>query len=37
MQDGNQIGDAGACGIGDGLKKNSSVQLLFLVRCMFFC
>ena len=35
MQRENQIGDAGACGIGDGLKQNSSVQELLLVRCMF--
>jgi hypothetical protein len=29
----NQIGDAGACSIGEGLKCNSSVQKLWLVSC----
>jgi hypothetical protein len=29
----NQIGDAGACSIGEGLKWNSSVQTLDLVSC----
>jgi hypothetical protein len=29
----NQIGDAGACSIGEGLKCNSSVQALWLVSC----
>jgi hypothetical protein len=33
LQYGNQIGDAGACSIGDGVKCNSSVQELWLVSC----
>jgi hypothetical protein len=33
LQDRNQIGDAGACSIGEGLKCNSSVQELHLVSC----
>ena len=33
LQGGNQIGDAGACSIGEGLKCNSSVQILRLVSC----
>jgi hypothetical protein len=33
LQRGNQIGDAGACSIGEGLKCNSSVQTLWLVSC----
>jgi hypothetical protein len=33
LQEGNQIGDAGACSIGEGLKCNSSVQTLWLVSC----
>ncbi len=32
LQAGNQIKHAGACGLGDGLKVNSSLQLLTLVR-----
>ena len=41
LQDGNQIGDGGAEMIGEGLKVNSSLQELHLVRlfdyCLFFC
>ena len=33
LQVNNQIGDAGACSIGEGLKSNSSVQVLYLVSC----
>ena len=33
LQWNNQIGDAGACSIGEGLKCNSSVQILRLVSC----
>jgi hypothetical protein len=33
LQNGNKIGDAGACSIGEGLKCNSSVQTLILVSC----
>ncbi len=36
VQDGNQIGDRGAEMIGEGLKVNSSLQKLFLVRLVFF-
>ena len=36
LQDGNQIGDRGAEMIGEGLKVNSSLQRLHLVR-LFFC
>ncbi len=36
LQDRNQIGDRGACGLGEGLKANSSLQHLALVsRCIF--
>jgi hypothetical protein len=37
LQDGNQIGDRGAEMIGEGLKVNSSLQELHLVRLVFFC
>ena len=33
LQAGNQIGDAGACSIGEGLKCNASVKELYLVSC----
>ena len=33
LQHGNEIGDAGACSIGEGLKCNSSVRELNLVSC----
>ena len=33
LQSDNQIGDAGACSIGEGLKCNSSVRELNLVSC----
>ena len=32
LQDSNQIGDDGARGLGEGLKVNSSLQGLYLVR-----
>ena len=35
LQDGNQIGDTGAEMIGEGLKVNSSLQWLHLVRLRF--
>ena len=31
LQEGNQIGDAGACGLGQGLMANSSLQWIWLV------
>jgi hypothetical protein len=31
MQGYNKVGDAGAVGLGEGLKMNSSLQMLFLV------
>ena len=37
LQDNNQIGDDGARGLGEGLKVNSSLQDLFLVRHFVFC
>ena len=37
LQDGNQIGDRGAEMIGEGLKVNSSLRGLHLVRLCFFC
>ena len=36
LQDGNRIGDRGAEMIGEGLKVNSSLQWLHLVRLVFF-
>ena len=35
LQDGNQIGDRGAEMIGEGLKVNSSLWGLYLVRLVF--
>ena len=35
LQDSNSIGDAGAGSIGEGLKVNSSLQKLYLVRLVF--
>jgi len=35
LQDGNQIGDRGAEMIGEGLKVNSSLRYLHLVRRLF--
>jgi len=35
LQDGNQIGDRGAEMIGGGLKVNSSLQCIVLVRPLF--
>ncbi len=32
LQGGNHVGDAGACGLGSGLKVNSSLRELHLVR-----
>ena len=37
LQDGNQISDAGAAGLGEGLKVNSSLQTLVLVRLFDYC
>ena len=40
LQDGNQIGDRGAEMIGEGLKVNSSLKKLYLVRLLYlfiFC
>jgi hypothetical protein len=36
LQDDNKVGDAGACGLGEGLKTNSSLKTLSLVRKPFF-
>jgi hypothetical protein len=33
MQDDNEVGDAGAIGLGEGLKTNTSLQTLRLVSC----
>ena len=35
LQDGNQIGDRGAEMIGEGLKVNSSLKKLYLVRLFY--
>ncbi len=37
LQRGNQISDAGAAGLGEGLKVNSSLQRLDLVRLFDYC
>jgi hypothetical protein len=37
LQDNNQIGDDGAGGLGEGLKVNISLQMLYLVRHFVFC
>jgi hypothetical protein len=37
LQDKNQISDAGAAGLGEGLKVNSSLQGLALVRLFDYC
>ena len=37
LQGGNQISDAGAAGLGEGLKVNSSLQRLNLVRLFDYC
>jgi hypothetical protein len=37
LQDNNKVGDAGACGLGEGLKTNSSLKKLWLVRKSYFC
>ena len=37
LQSGNQISDAGAAGLGEGLKVNSSLQTLHLVRLFDYC
>jgi hypothetical protein len=36
LQYGNQIGDAGAAVLGEGLKVNSSLQDLYLVRLFVY-
>ncbi len=36
LQDKNEIGDQGALSIGEGLKVNSSLQKLYLVRLVIF-
>ncbi len=33
LQERNRIGDAGAAGLGEGLKVNSSLQMLFFCSC----
>ena len=35
LQENNQVGDIGACALGEGLKVNSSLQELHLVRLFF--
>ncbi len=37
LQVGNQISDAGAAGLGEGLKVNSTLQGLYLVRLFDYC
>jgi hypothetical protein len=37
LQKNNQIGDDGALGLGEGLKVNSSLQTIYLVRNYAFC
>ncbi len=37
MQGNNQVGDAGALGLGEGLKMNSSLQMLNLVSDSCLC
>ena len=37
LQSDNQISDAGAAGLGEGLKVNSSLQRLHLVRLFDYC
>ncbi len=37
LQGNNQIGDDGAVGLGEGLKVNSSLQKLYLVRPSCVC
>ena len=37
LQEGNQIGDAGACRLGQGLMANSSLQRLNLVSRFLHC
>jgi len=37
LQGGNRIGDAGARGLGEGLKVNSGLQRLYLVRLFGYC
>ncbi len=37
LQSENQISDAGAAGLGEGLKVNSSLQGLYLVRLFDYC
>ena len=37
LQSGNQDSDAGAAGLGEGLKVNSSLQILSLVRLFDYC
>jgi hypothetical protein len=37
LQEGNQIGDAGACGLGQGLKVNGSLRQLWLVSLFSLC
>ena len=36
MQRNNAVGDAGAIGLGEGLKSNTSLQTLRLVSCSAF-
>ena len=36
VQTGNKIGDSGACGLGDGLKSNDSLETLIIVSCRLF-
>ena len=37
LQEENQISDAGAAGLGEGLKVNSSLHYLYLVRLFDYC
>ena len=33
LQGGNAVADAGACSLGEGLKSNASLSVLYLVSC----
>jgi hypothetical protein len=37
FQDNNQIGDGGACGLGEGLKVNSSLLVISMVMVVTYC
>ena len=37
LQDNNSIGDGGACGLGEGLKVNSSLMIISMVLIVYYC